>query len=313
MEHIEKSENNIKMPFIPLSLNGNQIVVVGSKPNAGRTFYTLHLIEENSLKNNNYKSLLYFVGHSKKQTVKQSGFGAMLMKSENVNLNWVNYARKGQFVSEIKSKVMDFKPDFIAIDGIEKLFGGDLDERELLNEVDMFLNDIRILSDEKKIPIVLTTNIILNGESQIQPPRPLLCDFASNVLEIKAAHVLSISCPFYAENTENTDGEDTFETMEIYQLNQNTVVLQPTKFIIDKEAGRYYTKPKTKSFIFKMKKKTFLLNQKIEKLDPVIEIAGLNTLLEGALKEENYETAILIRTRLEQINLERDSENDPVK
>lgn len=311
MEHIEKSENNIKMPFIPLSLNGNQIVVVGSKPIAGRTFYILHLIEENSLKNNNFKCLLYFVGHSKRQTVKQSGFGAMLMKSENVNLNWVNYARNGQFISEIKRKVMDFKPDFIAIDGIEKLFGGALDESELLNEVDMFLNDIRILSAETRIPIVLTTNILLNGESSVSAPRPLLCDFGSYVLEIKADHVLSLINPFYDGEVENKDEEDTWGTMEIYQLNQNTGVFQPTEFIIDKEAGRYYTKPENE--ILKMKKKKFLLNQKIERLDPVIEIAGLNTLLEGALKEENYETAILIRTRLEQINLERNSENDPVK
>ena len=62
-----------------------------------------------------------------------------------------------------------------------------------------------------------------------------------------------------------------------------------------------------------MKKKKFLLNQKIDKLNPETEIAGLNSLLEALLKEENYETAILIRTRLEQINRERNSEKDSIK
>ncbi len=101
MKHLKEPKPDIKMPFTPLALNGGQVCIIGSRPSAGRTHYALHLLQDNSLKGNNRKCLLYFISNSKKQTVQGSGFGAMLVSSENVSLNWVNFGRGDQFIVDV--------------------------------------------------------------------------------------------------------------------------------------------------------------------------------------------------------------------
>ena len=59
-----------------------------------------------------------------------------------------------------------------------------------------------------------------------------------------------------------------------------------------------------------MKKMKFRRNQKIEPIDPAIEILGLSTLLELVLKDERYETAALIHNRLERIKLDQITGNN---
>lgn len=243
MKHLKPLPNRITMPFIPLDISSNQVFVVGAKMQAGRTLYALHLIEENSLKRNNKKCLAYFVSNNK-ETVKQSGFSAMLTNSRNVKVNFIKYHNGDQLITDIVYDALDFTPSYIVIDGFEKFFNRSLlnTETELLNEVDMLLSHLQIISDDKKIPIILTTNILLSGESHVFHSRPLLCDFGTSVLEVTAHHVCSLRSPFYDGDTEKTQGEDTWGTMQIYQLLKDTSVKIPTDFTIDKEEGRFYSK-----------------------------------------------------------------------
>ncbi len=232
----------IKMAFIPLNVSGNELYIVGAVPVVGRTFYTLHLIEENSLKYGNKKCLVYFVGYSKQKIIRDSSFGKLLDSSENVNMQRVNFRRGKQIIRDIKHEVSKNKPDYIVVDGFEKLFGHE-EKEDLPKEVDTTLSELRTFCDKKNIPIILTTRILLSAE-KTTTARPLLCDFGSKVLEINAKHVLSLSSPFYHIDDYNIEGEDMRNTMVLYKLKTEalSLVSEPTQFIIDKGTGQFYSK-----------------------------------------------------------------------
>lgn len=50
-----------------------------------------------------------------------------------------------------------------------------------------------------------------------------------------------------------------------------------------------------------MKKRKFILGEEQKPLAPAIEIKALSTLLESVLREEKYEVAALIQSRIETI------------
>ena len=236
-----ETTTDIKMPFVPLMLSEPQIIILGAALTVGKTLYVLHLLEENSLKGSDKKGLVYFVSTPNRVVVKNSGFGKMLETSENIGLHLVNRGIGEQLIFDMKRKISAFKPEYIVIDGFEKIFDRNMEGVALLNKVNKLFSDLKLLSTEINVPVIVTTTILLTDEIHSNHTRPLLCRFGSNVVEITAAkHVLNLDSPFHYGSEENINKEDIWRTMVLYKLNPSSTVIIPTRFEIDKEAERFY-------------------------------------------------------------------------
>ena len=230
----------VKMPFNPITLISNEMVMVGAIPQAGRTLYAIHLIVDNSIRDNDLKGLAYFVVENKRRTIRESGFGAMLYESQNVKLNYVHFGTIKKFINVLETDLKNSSPDYIVIDGLEYLVEQYAKETELINELDILLSSLRYISDARSIPIILTARILLNSNGATSSARPLICDFDSGVLQLTAKHTLTMKSPFYF--IDNSEDGYNWSTMEISTITASPASFIPEAFIIEKSKGRFYSK-----------------------------------------------------------------------
>ena len=234
----------IDIPFTLLTLIDNDFCAITARPSMGKTLYALNIIRENSVIGKN-KCLAFFIGNNKK-AVYNLEFYEEFTKHENINIFSVNFGREDTFIFDLKRNVREVKPDYIVIDGLEKLFRQYESDLKLTPEVDLLLSDLRILCDELKIPIIITTHVLSTAELRITPPKPMLCDLGSNTLESTIDLILGLNSLYYYGYELNPEGHDISNTMELHQLKPWGFELEPYRFYVDRETGAFSPKEERK-------------------------------------------------------------------
>lgn len=231
----------IILPFTPIKLNGNEICAITARPGMGKTTYALNLIKENSFILDNKKCLAYFVGNNKRKVESHPDYKSLVTR-DHINLQWTSFGREDGFIFDVKRDVRKFNPEYIVIDGFEKLFKRYESDLKLMPEVDILLSDLRLLSDERKMPIIITTHVLSTAELRMSPPRPALCDLGSNTLETTADIILGLNSLYYYGYELDSNLEDISNTMELYQLKPWRFELEPYQFLTDKKTGMFSPK-----------------------------------------------------------------------
>jgi|GEM_PF-5818815 len=230
----------IDLPFTLLTLIDNDFCAITARPSMGKTLYAMNTIKENSVIGKN-RCLAFFVGNNKKAIYNLKLYREFT-KHENINIFSMNFGRGDAFLFDLKRLVRDVNPDYVIIDGFEKLFKQYEIDLKLTPEVDQLLSDIRILSDEKKIPIIITTHILSTAELRITPPKPMLCDLGSNTLESTVDLILGLNSLYYYGYGLNSEGHDISKTTELHQLKPWRYELEPYTFRLGKEIRDYIPK-----------------------------------------------------------------------
>lgn len=227
----------ISLPFTSLTLNNNDICAIVARPSMGKTLYAMNIIKHNSWVGRK-KCLAYFVGNNKKPVYKFDLYNEF-SKDDIINMFKMSYGREDAFIFDLKRDVNEFKPEYVVIDGFEKLFKQYESNLKLLPEVDLLLSDLRMLSDEKNIPIILTTHVLSTAEFRISPPKPMLCDLGSNTLESTVDKILSLNSLFYYGYGVDSKGYDISSVMELHQLKPWNYEIEQYNFTFDKETGNF--------------------------------------------------------------------------
>lgn len=237
---IEENPPSIFIPFAPIRLVSNDILVIGSRPVTPRTFFSIQIIEENSVRSD-LKGLAYFIGTQKQRTIANSGKGKILHECPNLNLQFESFGVGDQLILNLKRQVQEWKPQYVVLDGLDKVFPVYNDKEQLVKDVNVLLSDLRQLSDRFRLPIIISTHVLFGADIRGYKFEPMLAYFGSDVLEIISDFILTLDSP-YASSALDITAEDseTRDLMQLHILKPFSQARIPYEFKIDRDTNRFY-------------------------------------------------------------------------